>query len=109
MISFNEVKNKMEAMGYYATDELLYDTYNALALFNNSSVNPGQDIFAVCLEGPPGAGKTAFAKRNGHGRIRQDRDGLPGGHCQPGTGMFQTGKQPCEYSGADAGSRYPNF
>ena len=62
MILFNEVKNKMEAMGYYATDELLYDTYNALALFSNSSVNPGQDIFAVCLEGPPGAGKTAFAK-----------------------------------------------
>ena len=62
MISFYEVKNKIEAMGYYATDELLYDTYNALALFNNSSTNPGQDIFAICLEGPPGAGKTEFAK-----------------------------------------------
>lgn len=62
MISFNEVKNKIETMGYYATNELLYDTYNALALFNNSSINPGQDIFAICLEGPPGAGKTEFAK-----------------------------------------------
>lgn len=62
MISFNEVKSKIEAMGYYATNELLYDTYNALALFNNLSINPGQDIFAICLEGPPGAGKTEFAK-----------------------------------------------
>ena len=62
MISFNEVKKKVEEMGYYVTDSLLYDTYNALLLFNSSSVNPGQDIFAICLEGPPGAGKTEFAK-----------------------------------------------
>lgn len=62
MISYNELKEKFETMGYYATDELLYDAYNALALFSSSSINPGQDIFAICLEGPPGSGKTEFAK-----------------------------------------------
>lgn len=62
MISFNEMKKKIEKMGYYATDELLYDMYNALSLFSNSEIVFGQDIYAMCLEGPPGAGKTEFAK-----------------------------------------------
>ncbi len=61
MISFKEVSKKIEAIGYYATTELTYDAYNALVLFEESSINPGQDIYAICLEGPPGSGKTEFA------------------------------------------------
>ena len=60
MISIEEVKKRIEALGYYATTELLYDAYNALILFEESSVNPGQDIYAICLEGPPGSGKTEY-------------------------------------------------
>lgn len=62
MISFDEMKKRIEKMGYYATDELLYDMYNALSLLSNSEIGFGQDIYAMCLEGPPGAGKTEFAK-----------------------------------------------
>lgn len=62
MITFEELKKKIEDLGYIATDELLYDTFNALCMFHGGEVDPGQDIFAICLEGPPGAGKTEFAK-----------------------------------------------
>lgn len=62
MISFSELKDKMLDEGYFATDELLYDAYNALCMFENKKRGSGQDIFAMCLEGPPGAGKTEFAK-----------------------------------------------
>lgn len=62
MISIEEVKKKIEDIGYFATEELIYDAYNALQLFETSSKSTGQDIFAICLEGPPGAGKTEFAK-----------------------------------------------
>lgn len=62
MISFDEVCKRVEVIGYYATTELLYDIYNALILFEESSVNPGQDIYAICLEGPPGSGKTEYVQ-----------------------------------------------
>ena len=62
LITIEELKKEIEATGYYPTEELLYDTFNALSIFQQDQINPGQDVFALCLEGPPGAGKTAFAK-----------------------------------------------
>lgn len=62
MIKYDEMKDKIKELGYYATEELLYDTYNSLLLFDSNKISNGQDIYAVCLDGPPGAGKTEFAK-----------------------------------------------
>lgn len=62
MISIEELKKEIEKLGYIATEELIYDTFNALCMFSDGEINPGQDIYAICLEGPPGAGKTEFAK-----------------------------------------------
>lgn len=62
MLNIDKIRKEIEDIGYMATEELLYDTFNALYLFNSDKKNPGQDIYSICLEGPPGAGKTEYAK-----------------------------------------------
>lgn len=62
MLSINNLKKELEDLRYYATDEIVYEAFNALSIFEKAEINPGQDIYAICLEGPPGAGKTEFAK-----------------------------------------------
>lgn len=61
-LTMDMLKDKIESIGYYPTEELLYDTFNALCLFDQDECTPGQDIYAICLDGPPGAGKTSFAE-----------------------------------------------
>lgn len=61
-ITFEEIENNMKKYGYYASKELQYDAFLGLLNFESSVQNAGQDIYAVCLEGPPGAGKTEYAK-----------------------------------------------
>lgn len=62
MITHEELKNEMERLGYYPTEELVFEAWNGLFMFGLGEINPGQDIFAACLEGPPGAGKTFYAE-----------------------------------------------
>lgn len=60
-LSFEKIKQIFEKYGYYAEDELIWQTYiNVDKIINNGQV--GQDIHAICLEGNPGAGKTEYAK-----------------------------------------------
>ena len=61
-INFEQFKKYFENIGYYVEDELIYSSFNSYLNFKNNVKNVGQDIFAVCLEGPPGAGKTRYAE-----------------------------------------------
>lgn len=61
-LKFEHIEDLMKNHGYNATKELQYDAFLALLYFSSKNITPGQDIYAVCLEGPPGAGKTFYAE-----------------------------------------------
>lgn len=61
ILSVDKIKETFENIGYFANEEIIYDTFNAICLFLKEEESPGQDIYAICLDGPPGAGKTEFA------------------------------------------------
>lgn len=60
-ISFEKIKELMEKYNYFAEDELIWQTYININKFLNGG-QVGQNVHAICLEGPPGSGKTEYAK-----------------------------------------------
>jgi len=60
-IKFNKIKELMESKKYIATDEIVWNTIKSIKRMKNGN-QKGQDIYSVVLEGPPGAGKSFYAK-----------------------------------------------
>ncbi len=56
-----ELKKIFESFGYFPTKEILVEAYLGLKKFGSSS-GVGQDIYAMCFDGPPGAGKSSFVE-----------------------------------------------
>jgi len=59
--NLDELREVFEKCGYYATDEILTEAFLGLSSFGGK-VSPGQDVRALCLDGPPGSGKTSFVE-----------------------------------------------
>ncbi len=61
-ISMDDIREELINLGYYVEDDVVCYIYNQLMMFDINNKNVTQDIYALCLEGPPGAGKTTYAK-----------------------------------------------
>lgn len=60
-VEINDLQWKLENLEYYPTRELVLQTgLNILKMVKGGQV--GQGIHAICLDGPPGAGKSFYAK-----------------------------------------------
>lgn len=59
--NIEELISLFENAGYYGTEDIIMEAYLGLANFGGK-IKPGQDIRAVCLDGPPGSGKTSFVE-----------------------------------------------
>lgn len=60
-IKFEDIKNLMESKKYIATDEIVWNVIKGIKKMKNGK-QIGQDLYSICLEGPPGAGKSFYAK-----------------------------------------------
>ena len=62
MIKIEDVKKFFEDNYYIADEKLVYYTTLSLNLINEGKMRLGQDIYTVCFDGPPGSGKSLYAK-----------------------------------------------
>lgn len=59
--NLDELKKVFEEFGYFANDEVITEAYLGLNKFGNG-ISSGQDVWAICLDGPAGAGKSSFVE-----------------------------------------------
>lgn len=61
-INYNTISNYFDKVGYIANDDVLDVSLAGLLAFGEKELNVGQNIYAVCLQGPMGSGKTLYAE-----------------------------------------------
>lgn len=61
-LSGKELNEEFLKYGYFAEDKIIYRALLGLIKTERNFVSSAQDIYAVCLDGPPGAGKSEYAK-----------------------------------------------